>query len=146
MKVHGTSVSINGDGILFRGPPGSGKSDLALRMINYGAQLVSDDQVCLTRRNDNIFMSSPPTIRNSMEVRGIGIVNSIAQKEAPLILVLNMLPNNVANRMPIWQLCTFLDIKVPAVEFAPFEISAHLKVKLAVNLARKNGIEMNRYE
>jgi Serine kinase of the HPr protein, regulates carbohydrate metabolism len=146
MKVHGTSVSIDGDGVLFRGPPGSGKSDLALRMINFGAQLVSDDQVCLTRRNDNIFMSSPQIIRNSMEVRGIGIVNSIAQKEAPLILVLNMLPNNVANRMPIWHLCTFLDIKVPAVEFAPFEISAHLKVKLAVNLARKNGIEMNRYE
>ena len=146
MKVHGTSVSIDGDGVLFRGPPGSGKSDLALRMINYGAQLVSDDQVCLTRRNDNIFMSSPPTIRNSLEVRGIGIVNTIAQKEVPLILVLNMLPNNVTSRMPIWQLCTFFDIKVPAVEFAPFEISAHLKVKLAINLARKNGIEMDRYE
>jgi serine kinase of HPr protein (carbohydrate metabolism regulator) len=126
--------------------PGSGKSDLALRMINYGAQLVSDDQVCLTRRNDNIFMSSPPTIRNSMEVRGIGIVNTIAQKEAPLILVLNMSPNNAASRMPIWQLCTFLDIKVPAVEFAPFEISAHLKVKLAINLARENGIELDGYE
>ena len=146
MKVHGTSVSIDGDGVLFRGPPGSGKSDLALRMINYGAQLVSDDQVCLTRRNDNIFMSSPSNIRNSMEVRGIGIVNTIAQKEAPLILVLNMLPNNAANRMPIWQLCTFLDIKVPAVEFAPFEISAHLKVKLAINLARKNRIELDGYE
>ena len=146
MKVHGTSVSIDGDGVLFRGPPGSGKSDLALRMINYGAQLVSDDQVCLTRRNDNIFMSSPPTIRNSMEVRGIGIVKTIAQKEAPLILVLNMSPNNAASRMPIWQLCTFLDIKVPAVEFAPFEISAHLKVKLAINLARKNRIELDRYE
>ena len=146
MKVHGTSVSIDGDGVLFRGPPGSGKSDLALRMINFGAQLVSDDQVCLTRRHDNIFMSSPPALRNSMEVRGIGIVNTIAQKEAPLILVLNMLPNNVASRMPIWQLCTFLDINVPAVEFAPFEISAHLKVKLAINLARENGIEMDGYE
>ena len=108
--------------------------------------MVSDDQVCLTRRNDNIFMSSPQIIRNSMEVRGIGIVNSIAQKEAPLILVLNMLPNNVANRMPIWHLCTFFDIKVPAVEFAPFEISAHLKVKLAISLARENGIEMDGYE
>ena len=146
MKVHGTSVSIDGDGVLFRGPSGSGKSDLALRMINYGAQLVSDDQVCLMRRNDNIFMSSPPTIRNSMEVRGIGIVNTVAQKEAPLILVLNMLPNNAASRMPIWQLCTFLDIKVPAVEFAPFEISAHLKVKLAINLARENGIKLDGYE
>ena len=146
MKVHGTSVSIDGDGVLFQGPSGSGKSDLALRMINYGAQLVSDDQVCLTRRNDNIFMSSPPTIRNSMEVRGIGIVNTIAQKEAPLILVLNMSPNNAASRMPIWQLCTFLDIKVPAVEFAPFEISAHLKVKLAINLARENGIKLDGYE
>ena len=146
MKVHGTSVSIDGDGVLFRGPPGSGKSDLALRMINFGAQLVSDDQVCLTRRNDNIFMSSPPTIRNSLEVRGIGIVNTIVQKEAPLILILNMLPNNVTSRMPVWQLCTFFDIKVPAVEFAPFEISAHLKVKLAINLARKNGIKMDRYE
>ena len=81
-----------------------------------------------------------------MEVRGIGIVNSIAQKEAPLILVLNMLPNNVASRMPSWRLCTFLDIKIPAIEFAPFETSAHIKVKLALNFARKNKGNMNQYE
>ena len=42
MKVHGTSVSIDGDGVLFRGPSGSGKSDLALRVIYHGGQLVAD--------------------------------------------------------------------------------------------------------
>ena len=56
MKVHGTSVSIDGDGVLFRGPSGSGKSDLALRVIYHGGQLVADDQVCMSRRKDQIFI------------------------------------------------------------------------------------------
>ena len=146
MKVHGTSVSIDGEGVLFRGPSGSGKSDLALRVIYHGGQLVADDQVCMSRRKDQLFISSPPTIRDRIEVRGIGIVNITAQKEAPLVLVMDMFTNKTVSRMPNWKLCNYLDIKVPVVEFAPFETSAHIKVKLALNFARENKDNMIHYE
>ncbi len=43
-QVHGTCVEVEGTAVLLRGPPGSGKSDLALRLIESGARLVADDR------------------------------------------------------------------------------------------------------
>ena len=42
IRAHGTCVEIDGSGVLLRGPSGSGKSDLALRLIDGGARLVAD--------------------------------------------------------------------------------------------------------
>ena len=44
-QIHATAVELHGDAILLRGEPGSGKSDLALRLIHEGAKLISDDRV-----------------------------------------------------------------------------------------------------
>ena len=52
MLVHATAVAIDGQAVLLRGPSGSGKSDLALRLIDAGARLVADDQSELSRRGD----------------------------------------------------------------------------------------------
>ena len=46
--IHATAVELYGHAILLRGEPGSGKSDLALRLIHEGAKLISDDRVKLT--------------------------------------------------------------------------------------------------
>ena len=43
--LHATAIAINGAGVLLLGPSGSGKSDLALRLIDRGAVLISDDGV-----------------------------------------------------------------------------------------------------
>src|SRR3546814_10156556 len=45
--VHATTVALDGTGVLLRGPAGSGKSDLALRLIDQGARLVADDRTAL---------------------------------------------------------------------------------------------------
>ena len=42
-KLHASSISLEDNGVLIIGPSGSGKSDLALRMIDSGATLISDD-------------------------------------------------------------------------------------------------------
>ena len=47
-QIHATAIELNGNAILLRGEPGSGKYDLALRLINEGATLISDDRVELT--------------------------------------------------------------------------------------------------
>ena len=71
--LHGTCVSVGGVGVLILGEPGSGKSSLALRLIDepgYGisgvlvrSKLVADDQVIVTREPDRLVASAPPTLR-----------------------------------------------------------------------------------
>ena len=62
LLVHATAVAIDGEAILLRGPSGSGKSDLALRLIDGGAQLVADDQTLLRREGERVLASAPPAI------------------------------------------------------------------------------------
>ena len=59
LLVHGTTVEIAGQAVLIRGPSGSGKSDLALRLIDGGAQLVADDQTELSPRDGRLVASAP---------------------------------------------------------------------------------------
>ena len=60
--------------MLITGPSGSGKSDLALRLLDRGFTLVSDDQTIVRRDGDRLIASAPPTIAGKLEIRGIGIV------------------------------------------------------------------------
>jgi len=62
LLVHATAVAIDGGAVLLRGPPGCGKSDLALRLIDRGAQLIADDQALLVRRDAHILVRAPATI------------------------------------------------------------------------------------
>ena len=52
-QIHATAVELYGSTILLRGEPGSGKSDLALRLIHEEAKLISDDRVELTYKKTN---------------------------------------------------------------------------------------------
>jgi RNase adaptor protein for sRNA GlmZ degradation len=72
--VYGTCVAIGRTSVLLRGPSGSGKSDLALRLIDGGARLVADDQVSVTSAGGWAIAESPPALRGLLEVRGIGIL------------------------------------------------------------------------
>jgi HPr kinase/phosphorylase len=135
--IHGTCVTIDGDGVLFRGPSGSGKSDLALRIIDSGGELVADDQTIITRKGDKIITSSPVNLRHKIEVRGIGIMTFFAKKEAPLTLILDLLlPANI-ERIPQLKFYDYLDVKIPVLGISPFESSATSKVKLAINLVKQ---------
>jgi len=60
--------------VLLRGPSGSGKSDLALRLIDDGARLIADDQTHLAKKGHALIATPPPAIAGMIEVRGIGVV------------------------------------------------------------------------
>mgnify|MGYP003992150051 CR=1 FL=1 len=139
--VHGTCIAIGASGVLLRGAPGAGKSDLALRLLgqaHLGARLVADDQVQLTRRGDEIWAQAPPRIAGLMEVRGIGIVHMAAAAvaaEARLRLVLELYAPGVPHpvpRMPEDKRCTIDGIDLPLYPCIPFEASAPDKVALLV--------------
>ena len=90
LLVHGTCVDLDGRGILLRGPSGSGKSDLALRLIDGGARLVADDQVELRRDGHRVLARAPITLSGRMEVRGLGIVPLPYVTEAALHAVIDL--------------------------------------------------------
>jgi HPr kinase/phosphorylase len=131
-RVHGTAVALDGIGVLIRGPSGSGKSDLALRLIDAGALLVADDQTELWHTEQSIMMRSPLNIAGRLEVRGLGIAGVPSLAEAPLRLVLDLVPPEHVDRLPEPVFCEMLGHQVPCLALAPFEASAVAKVRLAL--------------
>src|SRR5690349_14915768 len=132
IRVHGTSVALGGDGILLRGPSGSGKSDLALRLVDEGGRLIADDQTELRLSGDDVSMTAPATIAGRMEVRGIGILRVPAVAAAPLRLVIDLVPSAAIERLPEPQTCDYLDRRFPLIQLAPFEASTPAKLRLAL--------------
>jgi serine kinase of HPr protein (carbohydrate metabolism regulator) len=136
IRVHGTSVALGGDGILLRGPSGSGKSDLALRLIDEGAKLVADDQTELHLSGGELRMTAPATIAGLIEVRGLGILRVPTVPEAGLRLVIDLMPGASIERLPEPRFCALLGQDVPLVTLAPFEASATAKLRLALRMLR----------
>lgn len=132
MLVHATAVAIGGRAILLRGAPGAGKSDLALRLIDCGAQLVADDQAELRREKDRIRVRAPAEIAGLIEVRGIGILRLQALEEAPLAMCVDLLPPAEIERLPEPRFEEVLAIAVPLIAVSAFEVSAAAKLRMAL--------------
>ena len=132
MLVHGTCVALGPLGVLIRGPSGSGKSDLALRLIEDGAALVADDQVALQMHDGHLIASAPATIAGLIEVRGIGIVSLARVESAPLSLVVDLVGRTDVPRLPDASRVDLGGANLPAIALYPFEASAPAKVRLAL--------------
>jgi HPr kinase/phosphorylase len=134
LLMHATTVAVDGGAILLRGPSGSGKSDLALRLIDGGAQLVADDQTVLRRVGDRVLAAAPPTIAGLIEIRGIGIVKLDMADPVPLLLIADLVaPREVIRemeRIPTRSCETVLGVSVALIALAPFEASAAAKLRL----------------
>ena len=140
MLVHATSVALKGRGgrwraVLLRGPSGAGKSDLALRLIDGGGKLISDDQTRLSKQRGALFAEAPAALAGLIEVRGLGIVRlprSQVLKRAPLGLLVDLVPPDRVERMPDRQREEVLAVALPTLAIAPFEASATTKLILAM--------------
>ena len=130
--IHATCVSIGGRGVLISGPSGSGKSDLALRLIDRGARLVSDDYTSIRRAGDHLLASAPDTIAGRIEVRGIGIVAFPAEAGIPVCLIAEL--GRTPERLPLAGRHMLLDVAIPSVVLAALEASAPIKLESALDL------------
>lgn len=130
--IHASSVAIGGVAVLLHGLSGAGKSDLALRLIDRGAALVSDDYTLLRRDGDRLLASPPATIAGKMEVRGLGVVEMPHLDEAPVGLLIIL--DEPTPRMPDEAPATreLAGIAVPALSLPPLDASAPIKVELAL--------------
>lgn len=129
--VHGTAVAIEGDVVLLRGPPGAGKSDLALRLIDAGARLVADDQVELRREAGQVMARAPAAIAGLIEARGVGILRVDPVAEAPLVLIVDLVPSGEVERLPDDRTEDMLGLAIPVIALSPFEASAAAKLRYA---------------
>ena len=84
-------VAIDGRAVLIEGPPGSGKSSLALALLDRGAALVGDDGVLLERRGERLWALPPPNIAGLLEIRNVGLAR-FEPTAAPVALVLRLDP------------------------------------------------------
>ena len=144
LLVHATAVAIATAGgpcaVLLRGASGSGKSDLALRLIDAGARLVADDQSELSRQGDAIIVRAPSVIAGLIEIRGIGIFRVDTVPEAPLALVADLKAPELIERLPPLATERIFDLDLPRIAVAPFEASAAAKVVLALRAFAGNGV------
>lgn len=85
-----TCVAIDGRGLLIEGPPGAGKSSLALALIDRGAVLVGDDGVLLERRKERLHASPSPAIAGKLEVRNVGLLDFPVCGDIPVALVVRL--------------------------------------------------------
>ena len=129
--LHVCAVAIDGHVVLIAGPSGSGKSDLALRLIDRGAQLVSDDYTLLMRSGGALLALPPATITGKIEVRGIGIVAMPHVERLPVALLVDV--SDTVERMPDGSAVRRVaGVDVPVVTLSAQEASAPIKVELAL--------------
>ena len=130
--LHASTVALEGRAVMISGPSGSGKSDLALRLLDRGFTLVSDDQTIVRRDGDRLVASAPPTIKGKLEIRGVGIVEMETVTDVPVALYVELtseivrLPDDRRER-PV------LGVNLPLISVDAQTASAASKVALALD-------------
>lgn len=72
----GVMMEIYGEGVLFQGESGVGKSEVAIELVKRGHRIIADDAVEIKRTNlGTLEASAPELIRHYMELRGIGVID-----------------------------------------------------------------------
>ena len=130
--IHASTVAKDGRAVLLTGLSGAGKSDLALRLLDRGFALVSDDQTILKRQGTQLLASAPATIAGKIEIRGIGIVDMEHVSDVPVALLVELtsevqrLPDENRER-PI------AGIPIPLISVDATTASAASKVAIALD-------------
>jgi hypothetical protein len=131
-RIHATCVAIGGRGVLLTGRSGAGKSDLALRLIDRGATLVSDDYTEVRSVAGWLHGSAPEAIAGRIEARGVGILSRPFAPAVPLCLLVDL--DGGPERMPEPATVVVCGGELPVVRLAALEASAPIKVEAALDL------------
>ena len=126
-----TCVAIGGRAILIEGAPGSGKSSLALALIDRGAVLIGDDGVSLTARGGQLYASPPPNIAGLLEVRNLGLLQFPTVSDVRVALVVQFEPQ-APRFVEAPELTERAGAELPLIRFWPSETVPAHKTELAL--------------
>lgn len=148
LVLQASAVAIEGRALLIEGPPGIGKSSLALALIERGATLIGDDAVTVQRsvtseihaKGDDagtLIATVPPNIEGLLEVRGVGLVTLETAGPTPVALILTLLlaDDPAAQRMPHSAAKRdLLSCRVPVLPFTPGNIAPAQRALMALRV------------
>jgi len=134
MLLHATCVALHDKGILIAGPAGSGKSDLGLRLIDEGAELVSDDQTELRIEDGRLLASPPASIAGLFEARHVGLLRLPCRAPVTPALYVDLAPLDAKlERLPDGDRIFLLDYAVPRLRLPAFAASTPAKIRAFLN-------------
>ena len=131
-RLHATSVAIEDNGVAIFGDSGSGKSDLALRLIDSGATLISDDITVFSKLEKNIHLFGVENTKGLLEVRELGIITVPYIEGIRLKLVIKLTDKEI-ERIPRKNQTNLLGLKFPKLEINGKNSSSVVKVKVKLN-------------
>jgi HPr kinase/phosphorylase len=139
MLLHGSCAALAGEAVLFLAPPGGGKSDLLLRLIERGWRLVADDQVALRPEGGVAMAAPPPALAGMLELRGLGLVTGLDWAAAPLRLVARLTAPDEVPRLPqpeSWTpaAMTPAAVTLPLIRLDPWAASAPDRLAVALRV------------
>ena len=136
--LHSTSVVIEDSGVLILGDSGSGKSDLALRLIDSGATLISDDITICKKYESSIFLFPPFQTKGLLEVREIGIMTVPYVDNVKLSLIVDLVEHEV-ERLPSRTFGKFMNLNIPKIKLYGKNSSSVAKIKVKLNEIKNNA-------
>ncbi len=124
-------VAIGNRALLIEGGPGSGKSSLALALIDRGAVLIGDDSVLLEVCGSELLARPHPQTRGLLEVRGLGLLPFPLCDQAPVALVIRLSLDAPRYRdsPEMWE---FSGVTLPLIQLWPGSPVQHLRAELAL--------------
>jgi serine kinase of HPr protein (carbohydrate metabolism regulator) len=133
---HATCVAIAGRAVLIEGPAGSGKSSLALALIDRGALLVGDDGITLQLSQDHanvprLLASPPPNIAGLLEIRNVGLLQFETASDVPVALLLR-LDRDAQRYIEVSETVELLGTAIPLVRLWPDSPALHLRAEAAL--------------
>lgn len=130
-------IGDHGVAVVLRGPSGSGKSDLALRLIaRYRATLIADDQVMLRAPAQHVLCEAPAALAGLIEVRGLGLLKLETHTGVPLALVVDLVARDEVPRLPPEESVTLCNIAVPRLKLHAFDDSTLDKIIAALAVVK----------
>ncbi len=126
--LHATSLTLRVGkawrGVLIVGPSGIGKSDLALRAMQEGCLLVSDDYSCVWASGGHLYAAPPETIEGKMEIRGLGIIDDTHRRTMTRVDLIALGQTDPVDRLPEAEITPVLGLNLPTIRVNPREASS----------------------
>ncbi len=143
ITIHATCIACGGRAALLRGRPGSGKSDLAFRMIRADAsgetRLVADDQVHLHASQDGLAATAPQALTGLIELRGLGLLRVPVIDRAAVRLIAELVPRDEVPRLPAPEFEEIQGVRLPLIRLHAFDPTAADKLRLALEVLPDRG-------
>ncbi|WP_340586737.1 HPr kinase/phosphatase C-terminal domain-containing protein [Erythrobacter alti] len=125
-------VAMRGRAVLITGAPGSGKSSLALALLDRGGELVGDDGVSLEWDGERVVASPPPNTEGLIEIRNVGLLE-VPVTSAKVAIIINL--THDAERLPLGHgQALLLGREIPQVDLYPDTFVLALRAEAALEI------------